>query len=448
MLGITDSTDLKIKSVFGEQFQTSNEKAIFDFCSDKTGIWCRVAQSSIDEHHFLYTLSNISSEKEMETKLSYLHKLSIEAEETMEFGSWIWDIKNSHYEWTEGMYRLMGYKTGNLPLPKIDSSSFKKNIHPDDVEIITERLKNVLSYRDAYVLEFRIIADDGKEKYLYVRGHNTIEETTGNVYSIGTAFNVSTLREIQGELEQKVRDLNTSNADLEQFAYIASHDLQEPLRKIVSFGERLENKSKEFLDKESDLYLTRILSSTRRMQKMINNLLEFSKVTSASKTFEVTDLNEILELTLSDLEVTIQQKNATVEIDKLPVIDANPTQMSQLFINLISNSLKFTRPGVKPVIALRVDNLSHSEIQKRKLSSGKSYVKITLKDNGIGFSNDNTDRIFAIFQRLRGRSEYEGAGIGLSVCKKVVEGHSGTIEAFGIPDEGAVFEIILPINQD
>jgi len=298
------------------------------------------------------------------------------------------------------------------------------------------------------VLEFRIIADDGKEKYLYVRGHNTIEETTGNVYSIGTAFNVSTLREIQGELEQKVRDLNTSNADLEQFAYIASHDLQEPLRKIVSFGERLENKSKEFLDKESDLYLTRILSSTRRMQKMINNLLEFSKVTSASKTFEVTDLNEILELTLSDLEVTIQQKNATVEIDKLPVIDANPTQMSQLFINLISNSLKFTRPGVKPVIALRVDNLSHSEIQKRKLSSGKSYVKITLKDNGIGFSNDNTDRIFAIFQRLRGRSEYEGAGIGLSVCKKVVEGHSGTIEAFGIPDEGAVFEIILPINQD
>ena len=448
LTGITESAGLSLKSILGinTNFEKLHTSGNLDLKFEKTGIWCRITKSSLDDH-FLYTLNDISAEKQNEIKLSYFQKLSAEAEETMEFGSWIWDIKTSQFEWTEGMYKLMGYRSEDLPLAKLDSSTFKKNIHPDDVEMITGKLKNILSYTDTYVLEFRIICEDGQEKHLYVKGHNTTDENTGNPISVGTAFNVSMLREIQRELEQKVSDLNTSNADLEQFAYVASHDLQEPLRKIVSFGERLDIRSKDSLDEENHLYLDRIISSSRRMQNMINNLLEFSRVTSASKVFEPTDLNEVLKATLSDLEVTIQKSKATIEIDDLPVIDANPTQLSQLFLNLISNSLKFTKEDVDPVISIKLGIVPVPEVSKRKLSGDMDYIKISVKDNGIGFSNENASRIFTIFQRLRGRSEYEGAGIGLSVCKKVVEGHHGVIEAYGIPDQGATFEIILPVSQ-
>lgn len=449
LTGITESTGLTQRSIFGEHINlnTLDVSGSLDFKFEKSGVWCRITKSSLGGL-FLYTLNDISVEKQHEVKLSHFQKLSAEAEETMEFGSWIWDLKTSQFEWTEGMYKLMGYRSEDLPLSKLDSSTFKKNIHPDDLEMITGKLRNILSYTDTYVLEFRIIAEDGEEKHLYVKGHNTIDEITGHPISVGTAFNVSMLREIQRELEQKVSDLNTSNADLEQFAYVASHDLQEPLRKIVSFGERLDTRSKDSLDEENHLYLDRILSSSRRMQNMINNLLEFSRVTSTSKLFEPTDLNEVLKVTLSDLEVSIQNSKAKIEVDKMPVIDGNQTQLSQLFLNLISNSLKFTKQNVDPVISIKLSDVPETEVIKRKLVGNQQYIKITVKDNGIGFSNENASRIFTIFQRLRGRSEYEGAGIGLSVCKKVVEGHHGIIEAYGIPDQGAVFEIILPVNQN
>ncbi|WP_159467207.1 ATP-binding protein [Dyadobacter sp. 3J3] len=450
LTGISDLEGLTLKSICGAHvdFNILRESGFFNFQFTKSGIWCRIDKSAIDEKHNLYTLTDISAERNVEAQLAHLQKLSAEAEETMEFGSWIWDIQDARYKWTEGMYKLMGYTPESLPMEKLSSATFKKNIHPDDVELISEKLKNVLSYTDAYILEFRILAEDGEEKYLYVRGHNSIDEVTGHNISIGTAFNVTTLREIQSELERKVSDLNKSNEDLEQFAYVASHDLQEPLRKITSFGERLESKTKDILNQEQKVYLSRIMSATGRMQKMINNLLEFSRVTGTLNVFEKTDLNEILRSTVSDLEVTIQQKQAVIALDKLPVIDANPSQMSQLFINLISNALKFTRPETIPVISLHVTELSVAEVLKRKMPVEKNYIKIILKDNGIGFSNDNASRIFTIFQRLRGRSEYEGAGIGLSVCKKVVESHHGNIEAFGIPDHGATFEIILPVSQN
>lgn len=315
LTGITEPDGFSLNAIFGADpdFEKLHIFGKLDYKFEKSGIWCRITKSLMDEH-ILLTINDISDEKQYEVRMSYHQKLLAEAEETMEFGSWIWDIKTSQYEWTDGMYKLMGYKPADLPLLKLNSSTFRKNIHPDDVEMITGKLKNILSYTGTYVLEYRIIAEDGQEKHLYVRGHNAVDEYTGNPISVGTAFNVSMLREIQRELEQKVSDLNTSNADLEQFAYIASHDLQEPLRKIVSFGERLDTRSKDSLDEENHLYLDRILNASRRMQSMINNLLEFSRVTSTSKLFEPTDLNEVLRTTLSDLEVTIQKRKASAVI--------------------------------------------------------------------------------------------------------------------------------------
>ncbi|MCE7040039.1 ATP-binding protein [Dyadobacter sp. CY312] len=249
---------------------------------------------------------------------------------------------------------------------------------------------------------------------------------------------------MQEQLENKVNDLNKSNADLEQFAYVASHDLQEPLRKIASFGERLGIKAGENLNEEQSLYLDRILNATRRMQEMVKNLLEFSKIAGTPRVFAVTDLNAILQNSLGDLELVILKKQAVIEFGNLPVIQAIPSQMSQLFVNLISNSLKFVKEGVVPRISITsVAMPADSDMQEQR-----EKVKLVFQDNGIGFGSESAERIFTIFQRLRGRSEYEGSGIGLSVCKKVVEMHDGSIEAFGVPDGGARFEIILPLHQD
>jgi light-regulated signal transduction histidine kinase (bacteriophytochrome) len=262
-----------------------------------------------------------------------------------------------------------------------------------------------------------------------------------------TVTDISSIKGIQSELERKIDDLNKSNADLEQFAYVASHDLQEPLRKIVSFGERLDVKSRDILNEEQALYLDRILNSTRRMQMMIENLLEFSRVARAKDDFVQTDLNVILRNTVSDLELLIQKKDAIVTIEPLPAIDAIPVQMAQLFQNLLSNSLKFTRSDVRPEVRVSARVLSSDEVRSIGGFTGIKYVKIEVSDNGVGFEMSESNKIFTLFQRLRGRSEFEGAGIGLAVCKKVVENHKGFISAEGIPDEGAIFKLILPTKQ-
>jgi signal transduction histidine kinase len=426
-----------------KQLEPSQKK----FWFPHSGHSCLVEKAALKDKHLLLTITEAAPEGPV-VQQDLKRKLWEDAEEIMQFGGWIWDIGQPKMQWTQGMYRLLGYRREDFPEENVNIDFYKKHVHPLDQALFSAQIARIASYTDSYILEFRIVAGDGVEKFVYLRGENVTDAVTGRLISVGTVFNVSMLKLIQSELEQKVSDLNKSNADLEQFAYIASHDLQEPLRKIVSFGERLDNKAREALNDEQHLYLDRILNATRRMQEMINNLLEFSRVSSASRIYVTTDLNEVMKSTLSDLEVTIQQKGAVIDLGELPVIEVIPAQISQLFLNLLSNSLKFTRTDVAPVIRISSSALSPVEIAKHKLSDNEEYIKIVFSDNGIGFDNNSAAKIFTIFQRLRGRSEYEGAGIGLAVCKKVVERHHGIIDAFGVPDEGATFEIILPRIQN
>jgi PAS domain S-box-containing protein len=234
-------------------------------------------------------------------------------------------------------------------------------------------------------------------------------------------------------LAEQAAKLARSNSELEQFAYVASHDLQEPLRKIQAFGDRLKTKYESGLGPDGLDYLTRMQNAAARMQVLIQDLLSLSRVASNSKPFTMVDLNDVVRTVVSDLEMRIQDAGGRVEMGTLPVIFGDRGQMAQLFQNLIGNGLKFRKPGESPVV--KIDS------QAQTLPGG---WRITVQDNGIGFDEKYRDRIFQIFQRLHGRSEYEGTGIGLAICRKIVDRHSGAIEANSLPGTGAKFIITLP----
>lgn len=237
-------------------------------------------------------------------------------------------------------------------------------------------------------------------------------------------------------LLEQADKLARSNGELEQFAYVASHDLQEPLRKIQAFGDRLKTKYEAGLGPEGLDYLTRMQNAAARMQILIQDLLSLSRVASNSKPFTAVDLGEVVRTVVSDLEMRINDAGGRVEIGTLPVIFGDRGQMAQLFQNLIGNGVKFRKPGESPVVKIACES--------QELANAAAGWQITVEDNGIGFDEKYRDRIFQIFQRLHGRNEYEGTGIGLAICRKIVDRHSGAITANSSLGAGARFIITLP----
>lgn len=234
------------------------------------------------------------------------------------------------------------------------------------------------------------------------------------------------------------QELKRSNAELQEFAYAASHDLQEPLRKIQAFGERLHKKYHDALDETGAHYLDRMVDAASRMRRLIDDLLSYSRVNSKTTTYQPVDLSSVLADVLSDLEPRIAAEGAKVRVGILPAIEADPGQMHQLFLNLLSNSMKFHRQGVLPSIMVE---------GSVEVGEAGAVARISVTDNGIGFEARHADRIFGMFERLHGREEFDGTGVGLATCRKIVEHHSGVLTAWGEPDAGAVFTIVLPIRQ-
>lgn len=255
-------------------------------------------------------------------------------------------------------------------------------------------------------------------------------------------------KEKEQQLEAVAAKLERSNNELQAFAYVASHDLQEPLRKVQAFGDRLKAKCAEQITDEGKDYLDRMQNAARRMQNLISDLLLFSRVTTQARPFELVHLSNVVREVLSDLEIRVQQTEGVVQSDSLPVIEADPLQMRQLFQNLLSNALKFHRPGTPPHVRITSRTMEEpATVLGPGIPTTRGYCEIKIEDNGIGFEQKYADRIFAVFQRLHARHTYEGTGVGLAICRKIVERHGGSIAAFGTPEQGAAFVIRLPLTQ-
>ena len=248
-------------------------------------------------------------------------------------------------------------------------------------------------------------------------------------------------------LSRKAAELARSNAELEQFAYVASHDLQEPLRKIQAFGDRLKTKCDAVNLQEGRDYLDRMQSAAARMQALINDLLTFSRVISSQQPFVEVDLNTVIKGVLSDLEVRIEQNKAVLKVGELPSIEADPLQMRQLFQNLISNALKFQPGGQQPSLEINAEIIKGQFAGTPEEDPYAEQCQITIRDNGIGFEEKYLDKIFAVFQRLHGRNEFEGTGVGLAVCRRITDRHGGVITAKSQLGQGATFIVTVPVRR-
>lgn len=286
----------------------------------------------------------------------------------------------------------------------------------------------------------------------YVR--TPIKENDKVVGTVVMFKDITERRLAEDQLNRKALELARSNRELEQFAFVASHDLQEPLRKIQAFGDRLKAKCETVNLEEGRDYLERMQNAAARMQTLINDLLTFSRVISSQQPFVRVDLARVTQEVLTDLECSVEKNGAQVETGKLPTLEADPMQMRQLLQNLIGNALKFQPPHATPHIKIEAQLVTRDQIHEdaalpktAKAGPDDKFCVITVQDNGIGFDEQYLDKVFAVFQRLHGRSEYEGTGVGLAVCRRITDRHGGLITAQSKPGEGSTFIVILPMEQ-
>jgi PAS domain S-box-containing protein len=316
-------------------------------------------------------------------------------------------------------------------------------VHADDQAQAVEEWQTALKSGSAYEIECRLKNADGDYRWHVTRAL-PVRDPTGMITRwLGTCTDIDVRKRNEEDLRDSAALLVQSNRELEALALVAAHDLQEPLRKIQSFALRMRDEQSATLNGDGLDYLDRIQNAATRMRTLVNDLLEFSQFSAKSKPFVQVDLNEVAAGVVADLEVRLHETGARIEVGILPTIESDRLQMRQLLQNLIGNALKFHRKGERPIVRVAAEMIDTPDAQGRTVQT----FRLSVADNGIGFDEKYLGRIFKIFQRLHGRGEYEGTGIGLAICRKIAERHGGTITARSKPGEGATFIVTLPSAQ-
>lgn len=396
--------------------------------------------------------AEIEQRKKVEAQLQVNNELLTEAQDIARLGHWQWDVAANKVVWSDSTLKIFGMPPDKKEMTFED---YLEKLHPEERQLMSERVSEALEQKEYPPFYHRIILPDGQVRILLGKGE-VITDSAGKVVKlIGTVQDITDQRNSEQELLLKTQKLEASNVELQKFAFVASHDLREPLRKIITFGSMLEREYKDTLGEKGNLYLQKMTGASLRMQKLIDDILDFSKLTVNTREYAKVQLGTVISGVLSDMEVAITKSHANIEVAALPEIEANASQLGQLFQNLISNAIKFSKPGEAPDIHIysrqvSAFNLPPEFVKENQLhlALNKRYCQVSIEDKGIGFDESYLDKIFLIFQRLHDRAEYEGTGVGLAICKKVVDLHNGYITAYSRQGEGATFIIFLPLQQD
>ena len=380
--------------------------------------------------------------KSSNNRLAVLNESNNLAEIVGNFGSSQLNLETHEYSLSDNNYRLLGFAPQAFFASR---ENFAKYIHPEDFAAFQQATDKLEKNVNLPPFTYKVIRKDKKVRYFRTAG-KIVTNKSGDKILIGTNSDVTDEVLASLSLEHQYLELEASNKELMAFNYVASHDLQEPLRKIQTFVSRLSEKESENLSDNGKEFMTRINSSVDRMRILIDDLLQYSRTTKTEKIFEDTSLNDLLENAKIDLAQIIEEKKAKIQNQTLPDLKVIPFQIQQLFINLINNSLKYSKADSAPEIKISCKKVIAADEELISKNTKDKYYKITFKDNGIGFEQEYAEKIFVLFNRLHNKNEYQGTGIGLAICKKIVENHRGFIFAAGKPNFGATFTIYLPEN--
>jgi len=352
-------------------------------------------------------------------------------------GSWRWNVEDDTFHFSDNLFRLLGEAPQSF---KHSISNFMRFVHPDDINKLSNQVEQMKLNKDLPFIRYRVVHKDGTIHYLKAYGKSIIN-TAGKTQLLGTTTDITDEIDAFNTLEQRNQELELNNKELAAFNYVASHDLQEPLRKIQTFLSRLESTN---LTDKGKVYIERIHVSATRMRLLIDDLLQYSRTNKSTELLKESDVNIILEDAIQDLAEQITSTRAKIDVPVFPLITVIPFQIQQLFLNLISNALKYSLPNRE--VELSITHQMVLKVKDKRLANGyhDAYHKITFKDNGIGFKQEYAKDIFELFNRLHNKDEYSGTGIGLSICKKITDNHKGFIFAKGEPNVGATFAIFLP----
>ena len=384
--------------------------------------------------------ADVSKLKSANVKLEIFKESTNQSEIIANHGNWVWNIEDNYFEYSDNMYRLLGEEPQSF-----DSTieNFMSFVHPDDLAKLQDQVDQMMVDENLPFINYRIIRNNGEIRYFKARGQKVSGEDFKKKL-LGTIVDITD--EIQNlvVLEERNFELERNNEELSAFNHVASHDLQEPLRKIQTFLSRLEEKEGNNLSDAGKKYMDRIVTAAARMRLLIDDLLQYSRTNKSDQAFEKVDLNETLENAKLHISEGMKDKKAVVISEVLPSSHVIPFQMQQLFTNLLGNALKYSKEDVPPIIEVGYSRVKATEDPHLDPKKADYYHKIEFKDNGIGFKQEYADKIFELFNRLHNRTEYSGTGIGLSICKKIVENHKGIIYATAVPNQGATFTILLP----